>query len=81
MFAGAAEARPTRAFCGQTNDGTEYCVKPVGSTAVQSTLDNKFDRTGFTANMDCATGKLQWRNNDGYTEAQMRDWMTFACRN
>ena len=74
-----AEARPQYSFCGEFNNGEEYCVSNVGSRSVQLTVDNKFNKTGFTGHMDCGTRRLQWRDNEGWSEAQMRHMLNGFC--
>ena len=74
-----AEARPSRVVTTTTNDGTEISVAPVGTTGVQVVIDNKYTETGFIGNMNCATGRYQWRANDGYSKAQIEGILEAAC--
>ena len=75
----AAEARPTRIECDMIPNGTEYCFAPIGRTGVRININNQYDRTGFIAVGDCATGQYRWRANDGYTKAQIGEIFDIAC--
>ena len=80
-FTPSAEAYPSRTYCGSTDDGTEYCVSPVGRNSVKAIFNNKYDLTGFNAHMNCSTGYLQWIQNNGYSEEGMTNIMKYACNN
>ena len=74
-----AEARPTGVVNFTTSQGTEVYFKPVGYSGVHVLVDNKFSSTGFIGNMDCSTGRYQWRSNDGYTQDEIRRILKTAC--
>ena len=78
-LATAAQARPDRIYCGDLNDGAEYCLKPVGTDSAQMTLNDKFDGTGFTAVMNCSTGQMRTRDVDGHSANSIRSYMNIAC--
>ena len=76
---GEAEARPTRLIDFTTNSGTKVYFEPVGRNGVEVLVTNDYTKTGFIGNMDCSSGRYQWRANDGYTQNQIRDILTDAC--
>ena len=76
---GEAEARPTRVVKFTTNQGTEVYFSPVGRSGVEVLVDNEYTQTGFIANMDCSSGRYQWRANNGYSETQIRNILVDAC--
>ena len=74
-----AEARPSHTVSFTTSQATAVYFKPVGYNGVQVTVNNEYQRTGFIGNMDCSTGRYQWRANDGYTKSQIDSILTDAC--
>ena len=74
-----AEARPTRVVQFTTSQGTRVSMAPVGYRGVEVVVDNQYEGAGFIGNMDCGTGRYQWRANDGYPEYQIRSILTKAC--
>ena len=74
-----AQARPHRVVNFTTNSGTEVYFRPVGSNGVHVLVDNKFSSTGFIGNMDCGTGRYQWRANTGYSQNEIEDILNVAC--
>ena len=75
----AAEARPTHVVCDHSNKGTEFCFRPIGRTGVTITVVNKYDRTGYIAVGDCATGQYRWRSNVGFTRNQIGHFFREVC--
>ena len=75
----SVQARPERTFCGTTDNGTDWCVHPVGTVSAGMTLDDKFNGTGFTAVMNCSTGQIRSRDVDGHSQASIRSFMDIAC--
>ena len=76
-----AEARPNSTYCNTLDDGTEFCVAPVGRHSVSVTVDNKWDDTGFIAHGNCATGEVQWRANTGWMNKNIVDTVHYICNN
>ena len=76
---GEAEARPSRLINFTTNAGTSVWFEPVGYNGVKVLVNNEFSQTGFIGNMDCSSGRYQWKSNDGYTKNQIRSILTDAC--
>jgi hypothetical protein len=81
LFVPEAGARPNRTYCNALDDGTEFCVAPVGRIDVHVTVDNKRDGTGFMAHGDCTTGDVQWKNNEGWTNENIIETVRFLCNN
>ena len=75
----SAAARPNRIIGWTSNDGTEYYVKPIGSSSVELTVFDQYNDTGFIAVRDCSSGQYRWRANDGYTKNQIAAMTRVAC--
>lgn len=82
IFGAAAnvEARPTGINKVTLSDGTVVYSKPVGIYGVEVLWDNKYSAEGFIANMDCSTGRYQWRANEGYTQEFIESILVTTCK-
>ena len=74
-----AEARPTRLVHFETDRGTSVYFEPKGRNGVEVLVNNPYNKTGFQAVRNCYTGEYSWKNNDGYTETQIRNITRDAC--
>ena len=75
-----AQARPHRLVHFETDRGTDVYFEPKGRHGVEVLVNNSYNRTGFEAVRNCYTGEYSWKNNDGYTQAQIDSITLDACQ-
>lgn len=74
------EARPVGITKVTLSDSTVVWSKPVGVYGVEVLWDNQYRGEGFIANMDCSTGRYQWRANEGYTQEFIESVLVTTCK-
>ena len=76
---GSVEARPTRTVCDSTDNGTKFCIEPIGYNSVDVVVTNPYTEKGFIGQMNCSTGTYQWRANTGWSQQGIEDVLEIAC--
>ena len=75
-----AQAQQKNYYCGTTSNNREWCYAKSGYNSWALTVvDHNSDFHGFSAEMNCGTGRFELISNDGFKERDIKNQLRKWC--